>query len=67
MIEFKKRKLDIVYQKEIEDWLEYKREELYKSNIDKKILTNTDKIFSDSVEKAMKEAFPNIIHPIEYP
>ena len=64
---FKKLKLDIKYQKEIEEWLKYKREELYKSNIDKKISTNMDKVFSDSVDRAMKKAFPHIIHPIEYP
>ena len=46
MYEFKKRKLDIKYQKEIEEWKKYYRE----------------KIFADKLDKQMKEEIERFVN-----
>ena len=46
MYEFRKQKLDIVYQKEIEEWKKYYRE----------------KIFADKLDKQMKEEIERFIN-----
>jgi hypothetical protein len=67
--EFKKRKLDIVYQKEIEDWLLHKKQESFGEKLGKQILAEIDRYMAGkkSIDELIKESFPQIIHLIEYP
>jgi hypothetical protein len=57
--------LDKVYQSEIEDWLKHKKEEVYKSEIGKKFISNVDKIFLDSIDKAIEKEFPPFVFHID--
>jgi len=66
---FKKLKLDIKYQKEIEEWLLYTKQEKFSKKLDRQMLAEIERYMSGkkSIEELIKEKFPQILHPIEYP
>lgn len=66
---FKKLKLDIRYQKEIEDWLLHRKQESFGEKLDKQMLEEIDRYMQGkkSIDELIKEKFPQIIHEIEYP
>lgn len=66
---FKKLKLDIKYQKEIEEWLLYTKQEKFNKKLDRQMLAEIERYMmgKKSIEELVNEKFPYIIHPIEYP
>jgi hypothetical protein len=66
---FKKLKLDIKYQKEIEEWLLYTKQEKFSKKLDRQMLAEIERYMNGkkTIEELIKEKFPQIIHPIEYP
>uniref|UniRef100_A0A6M3KCC7 Uncharacterized protein n=1 Tax=viral metagenome TaxID=1070528 RepID=A0A6M3KCC7_9ZZZZ len=57
---FKKLKLDIKYQKEIEAWLLQTKQEKFSKKLEKQMLEEIDKYMGGkiSIEDLMKERFP---------
>jgi len=47
MTEFKKRKLDIKYQKKIEEWKKYYRERIFAEKLDKQMRDEIDRFLRD--------------------
>lgn len=66
---FKKLKLDIKYQKEIMEWLLARKQEKFSKKLNRQMLDEIDRYMAGkkSIEELIKEAFPQIIHPIEMP
>jgi hypothetical protein len=65
---FKKLKLDIKYQKEIEEWLLYTKQEKFSKKLDRQMLAEIERYMNGkkTIEELIKEKFPQVIHPIEY-
>jgi len=47
MTEFKKRKLDVKYQKEIEEWKKYYRERIFAEKLDQEMRDEIDRFIRD--------------------
>jgi len=47
MTEFKKRKLDVKYQKKIEEWKKYYRERIFAEKLDKQMRDEIDRFLRD--------------------
>lgn len=66
---FKKLHLDIKYQREIEEWLLYTKQEKFNKKLDRQILAEIERYMmgKKSIEELVNEKFPYKIHPIEMP
>jgi len=62
-------KLDIRYQREIEEWLLYTKQEKFSKKLDRQMLNEIDRYMAGkkSIEELINEAFPQKLHEIEYP
>lgn len=59
MAEFKKQKLDVKYQKEIEEWKKYYREKKFAGKLDQQMLQKIDRYMKGKIttEELIKETF----------
>jgi len=69
--EFKRHKLDIKYQKEIEEWLKYKREEYFGKKSEKQIQDEIERFMKENtaknIDKIIEKKFGKKNWEIEYP
>ena len=68
MYEFKKQKLDIIYQKEIAEWFNYLDQQEFGEELEKKILVELEIYLSGkkTIEELMEEKFPDPEWEIEF-
>ena len=68
MYEFKKQKLDIIYQKEIAEWFTYLDQQEFSEELEEKMMIEIERYMSGkkTIEELMKEAFPNPKWEIEF-
>ena len=61
MEEFKKQKLDVIYQKEIAEWFNYLDQQEFGEELKEKILVEFESYISGkrTIEELMKEKFPD--------
>ncbi len=66
LYKFKDAGLEIKYQKEIEEWLAYKKQLLFAEKLGKQILEEVDNYTKKkkTIEELIKERFPQPMHPI---
>ncbi len=64
---FRKMKLDIIYQKEIMEWLLSRKQELFKKKLNKQMLIEVERYMRGkiTIEELMEEKFPQPGYVIE--
>ena len=68
MYEFRKQKLDIIYQKEIAEWFIYLRQQEFSGALKEKMMIEIERYMSGkkTIDELIKEAFPEPKWEIEF-
>ena len=68
MYEFKKQKLDIIYQKEIAEWFTYLDQQEFSEELEEKMMIEVERYMEGkkTIEELIKETFPDPKWEIEF-